>query len=78
MGAVENAIEIADGQVPQQDVAQVEVRNVRQHRGDGGLGRFVGPEAVIVLDAPRRWGDDSQVGAVLAQAVRVPRQVVGQ
>ena len=78
MGAVEDAIEIANGHVPRQDVVQVEVRNVRQHRGDGGLERFVGPEAVTVLDAPRGSGGYSQIGTVLAQVVRVPCQVVGQ
>lgn len=75
MSATEDAIQVANGQVPRHDLAQVEVRDVCLHRGDGGLGRLSGPEAVLLLDAPRRSRDDAQVEAVLAQVVGVPRRV---
>ena len=58
MGAIENTIEVANGQVPRHDLAQVEIRNVRRHGGDCGLGRLVGPKAVGLLNAPRGLSDD--------------------
>lgn len=77
MGTVENTIEVTNGHVPRHDLAQVEICNVRRHRGYSGLRRFVGPEAVSLLNPPRRSSNDSQVHAVLGQIVRVPRRVVG-
>ncbi len=78
MRAIENAVEVAYGHVPRHDLAQVEAGDVRLHRDDGGLGRFVRPEAVSLLDAPGGSGDDSQVQAILAQIVGVPRRVARQ
>lgn len=83
MGAIENTIEVANGQVPRHDLAQVEIRNVRRHRGDCGLGRFVGPEAVGLLNAPRGSSDDpstqfSELVLPLKGGVGVGRKLLGR
>ena len=59
MSAIENTIEVANSQVPRHNLTQVEIRNVRRHSGDGGLGRLVGPEAVGLLNAPGGLSDDT-------------------